>query len=56
MCTRWDVGTYEAKLACGHVRVWCECDKVVSVGIAGAWGTRLMDTILGVVLNFGAKP
>lgn len=42
----WDVGIIEAEFGCGRMRVWCECNKVVNVGIAGAWQTRSWDVVL----------
>lgn len=41
-----DVGIYEAEFVRGCARFWRGGDKVVVVGIAGAWDINLMDTVL----------
>lgn len=44
----WGVGISELEISCGCARVWHGCVKVVDVGSAGAWDTRLMDTVFDI--------
>lgn len=46
-----EVGTSTGKFACGRLRVWRGCDKVVSVDIIEARETWLIDTILSILFS-----
>lgn len=36
-----------ARIASGRVHLWCGCDKLVDVGIAGAFIVRSMKIVFG---------
>lgn len=46
------MGTSEAEWACGHVCIWRGCDKGFDVSRVGAWNTRSMSTVLGILSSF----